>query len=348
MKTIIYDGKAHIEKSTNEQIRQLNEKRGVFNEKNKTVDEVISEDNWLSFAKHVSKRCKELNVKRDNLPITHFVVPRVEQAFTWTGYSLGWAIGERLGDTTTVMNTKTVVTGGVTSLACMVLGGSGSMGAMLFAFPFAADFVKNTAIVFTAGVMGEIVKLLGTATGYGIGLTLDYACKAIYALYKQLQWWMTDKTFDSRLANGMNMTTGEIWRNPSQFVELSQEQLERLQAHTITFMIEDNFLIIALGKKQERINFIDTPEGELQIKVKEAVENLSGLPLAERVHDVTDLSDSIINNYNGTTTDEETKPLLTRSKSVPNLLLFPATDTGDNSTKTTLTKCQDSEIGATL
>lgn len=170
-------------------------------------DSMIDQGMWDEFTSYVEEQKKQyINAPQMNLPITDVVVPCFEKGARWVGWSLGFSAANQASRTTPMLSPTVTLSGLLVGASSMTSYSSGYW----VAAAMATSIVQSTIIIFSAALMGEIVRYIGTGIGYGVGFSLDMGVKGILTLCQLIQHAFMDKTQNERLLNGINVAKKEM------------------------------------------------------------------------------------------------------------------------------------------
>lgn len=190
-------------------------KEGRFDEINADSKYPFTKSQWEDFLSFLTKENKtEL---QHNFPITEFITPIVAFPVRAVGESLGYLIGDVIGDSVKSLKSKYIflaTAGG--SLMLGVKSISPQTTFVLLAPLYAERLLKALCGVSTAWVLGKAGDLVGKGAGVGIGLPLDLGWKVI-SKYGPLMFGHPNKNLSPADTNGISLLTKSYFIQGKEF-----------------------------------------------------------------------------------------------------------------------------------
>lgn len=251
----------------------------------------FSETEWGRFSSFIlkeealKKEDKKKKSKTDstNYPVTNFVLPVFENAFSYVGLTVGWVVAEVISSSSAAIAPRIQLTSWVGG-ALMILGPTGATGVALLAPTIAARLLSSFCTISLASITGKAMGLVGKGTGIVVGLPFDLIYNLLWATGTLLINYSTNPSKLPSI-NGVRIADGVIVRNgqPIQFQLLPQEQLT---GDVQLLQITEHGEIYLNGEP------VDEPDNKMAKVIKELNEKFSLSPNAPKP-EITDISETV-------------------------------------------------------
>lgn len=138
------------------------------------------EAQWFAFSNYLTQQCDLLQQKYSSFPITDFLVPVFATAMGTAGAAAGGVLGDALGKSSIMTTAKNGFASALGCVALAMAGGSAQL-AVIMVVPACASKILDTLCGMTlAGLLGGAMGVAGAGLGWGVGMSLDLACKLLY------------------------------------------------------------------------------------------------------------------------------------------------------------------------
>lgn len=242
----------------------------VNNELSVVAEKSFTKEEWDLFVSFIKKQeLKRTTTKpvENNYPVTTFIQPVFETAFSYVGSTIGWVVAEAVSNSSVAITPRLQVTS-LVSTAVIGIGTAGPAGVALLAPTIAAKLINSFCTISLASITGTAMGYVGKGTGVLVGLPFDLVYNLLFAAGSLIAKYATGtpnpSTIDGiRIADGVLV----IKNNPIQFKLIPGHMLPDMKGKRL--QITENGEIYMDDKP------IGSPEEKITLVIQELNDKLS-------------------------------------------------------------------------